>query len=832
MAPGLQVCFTLAALCALSATLLGDDNLAKYFDGLRSRGLLVIAEDYAVRQLGERGQVESRRRQLVTELAHTLSLHAELLVGKQRDEMYLSAKSYLETELTQPNLERSTRYQLRAEVALLDIDQARILSWEREFALQADQPQRIRELTSTSIHDLRQLLTERIEPDATFNRSQLEGLDDRVRLGISEAEILSALHTESLPDRTGALVTARSEYDGNLRRSGRTQLIRESRLGLVRLDRIQGNLEQAQAGLDNLSNIAAGDEFSQRVLAEQVRLRMTQNKLDIALQELTGKLRGRIDVSGELRELTIEVLIRSAELAGKRGEKQLQVDLLQQVERELTLVQGRYARQAAALLQQSREVLQYGPELTPLVRSGREAFARNDLVQAAEFFSQASAIAHRDGRADDAVEFGLTRGSIYLQANSSELAVTSLRQLYDAYPAHSRAADVHLLMCYALGRDYAAHPSDATLKAYAAALDVHRQTFVDKPSYGEASWLRGLLAQANSETATAIQCYLAVPTHHPRYAESLKQVVQIDRQELQRLLQEGAAADEQRTAAIQRLGTIVEKFPLPPAAWSMLQCELGLEGARLLMLGQQARYADADTVLQRIIESAEVIEQSARRTQTNVNPAWASLTRQAHQLRIISLAGQGQSLAARKLVDSLETTDPKALLDILNGLAGLTSHLPEQEQRMVGRMQQETASRLELRRQDLSQEEQLELDEIIAQSYVSAGDLGQAALIYERILKQQPQNARLISVLARLYEDRGGKDDLQKAQDWWTALEKQEVPGSVPWLTYRLSVLKVMHRRSDATGARKLLGVTKILYPQLGNPDVRQQYLELEKSLK
>ncbi|MCA9080996.1 MAG: tetratricopeptide repeat protein, partial [Planctomycetaceae bacterium] len=276
------------------------------------------------------------------------------------------------------------------------------------------------------------------------------------------------------------------------------------------------------------------------------------------------------------------------------------------------------------------------------------------------------------------------------------------------------------------------------------------------------------------------------------------------------------------------LAQVLGQLPQPPTAWTTDQAELALQSVRILLRVQPPRFTEADAIIAHALASQSAARVHGTNTSNPLDPRWLVVKKQAEQLRLISLAGRGQLNDAREQLDQLQSAAPATLLELLHGLSELGSHLPEATSRDLGELQQQMGRRLQSRRAELTESQQRMLDEILAQAYVASGDLPEAAAVYKQLLQATPNDKRLMATLARVYFQRGQASDLEQAQHWWSKLEQLEAPGSLPWLEARLEVLLSMQRRGHDADARKLLSVTRILYPQLGSPELKARFDSLE----
>jgi hypothetical protein len=106
-----------------------------------------------------------------------------------------------------------------------------------------------------------------------------------------------------------------------------------------------------------------------------------------------------------------------------------------------------------------------------------------------------------------------------------------------------------------------------------------------------------------------------------------------------------------------------------------------------------------------------------------------------------------------------------------------------------------------------------------------------ALSVYGPLLEQFPRDRRLLRGAAELLGELGSPAQRERAKTYWRRLESLEKTGSVPWLEARYQVAAVTLQLGQSDECRKLIQVTRLLYPELGNEDLRRRFAELELRL-
>ncbi|MFH1299664.1 MAG: hypothetical protein ABIK07_01290, partial [Planctomycetota bacterium] len=172
------------------------------------------------------------------------------------------------------------------------------------------------------------------------------------------------------------------------------------------------------------------------------------------------------------------------------------------------------------------------------------------------------------------------------------------------------------------------------------------------------------------------------------------------------------------------------------------------------------------------------------------------------------------------------------LLSVLNGVSRINLELTPEVRRELGMLQLKSAEKLAARRDELNPQQIQRLDLCLAEAYLAVDQPIRALEFYQGLLKQSPNDASLVKQVALLLERCGTKACLRQATQKWRQLEATEKPGTVPWLDARLHIIQTALDSGDEAEAKKLLGVTKLLYPELGNDDLQNRYREVEARIK
>jgi tetratricopeptide (TPR) repeat protein len=404
------------------------------------------------------------------------------------------------------------------------------------------------------------------------------------------------------------------------------------------------------------------------------------------------------------------------------------------------------------------------------------------------------------------------------------------------YPKNDRAPSAQMMEAYCLGKLYEADPTEPRRLVYTDVLKDHIEQHPRHETLGDAYWMLGQLEEQRLQNTMALTYYQKIPADHRLGPKAQLAVARCYEKVIAFLRDQAATAEEDRKPAItaraleweeagaRELSQLVEAYPKEPAPWNTGQADVALELARLQLTRTTPQYPRADSVLERILVSG-----------TQPSPGelaeWSRILKTSRQLRIVSLAGQGLSARAEELVKQLSESSTQDVLGVMDGLMQVARKSDPATRRKLGQLQLQTAMELNSRRQELDSAEQDRLDHCRAQAYLATHQPEEALRLYEQMLAGQPKSKPLHLRIAGLLGDADDPRCLRKAKTLWRTLEAQEKPGSETWLQRRYEVARCSWKLGETEEARKLLGVTKLLYPQLGNEELKSKFEQLEKAI-
>ncbi|REJ94219.1 MAG: hypothetical protein DWQ34_09075 [Planctomycetota bacterium] len=822
-----------------------DDDApeSRYLRGLRERRLFTIAETYCLDRLSSEDLLPYERAELTVELSRTFVAHAMQRAGQEQSELWARAQSVVDEQLeSDPDNPRVDLVKLQT--LLVPAARGGMLRRQSELfpfneqlrssALELLQQAaaRLRDF-ETALHDdgqRRRPPTARQIADGAFTAAERENLVEEAEFRTAVAHLEIARLLPAGVERTAALHEAETRFQ-NLARPGHgADRMWTSRLLRIVVARLQSDFDQARLLADGLLSSDPPGSIRTGATAEQVRIDIDRGRPDEALTRLLDASRQPEGLSGELRALHVEAMLAARKTAVEKGDDDLAAGLWEEAERICAGTDGVWGARCRILLETARQLDRYGPKIAPAVLAGRAAYQNGDLTSAIAHYSAAiDALAAEDGDSLRA-ELLLNRASMFLEQADYESAS-------DDYAAAARFADApgaaqaHLMHVFCLGKLWEARPTQARREAYSSGLEEHRGRFAEQPTFDNATWMLAAFEEARQQWTVALSLYASIPVEHAYRREARARTAALYERILQRLAELGQPADEWEDQAVRELTEMLDELPLPPRPLEPSDAQLCLSLARILLNHRNPDYADADALLDRVLASSRAVRIPTGDRSPPDLPEWERIEHTALQLRILSLAGQQRLRDAQEIVDGLTVDDAHVLLSVLNGLADVAESVGPERKRAMGRLQLNAAQRLDEHRDQLDAAEQRLLDDCLAQAYAALDRPNDALAVYERLLDASPGDRSLLRAAAELSGGMDGPEQLQTAKSYWRRLEASEKPGSGPWLDARWHVAETALRLGELEECRKLLQVTRLLYPDLGGPATAERYADLENRL-
>ena len=842
----LSMTLLILASAIVSCANAGDASIRKYFDGLRTRRLFSLAEGYCLRKLALNDLPDDLRDAYTLELSKTYAAHAKFVAPGERDELWTRATQVVEQHL-KGNAVGPRSLLFEVQLALTSASQGEFLRWQTDlYPYDNKLAEQARTILGTALPKLIKL-EERLTEAAANTRTaragsrglspfELRSLLNNVtfRIGIAALD-RAALYPSTSADRAEALLQAESHFSRLAGGAQQEELTWNSQVHLAKTSRLRGDWKRAARMLAKIEENKPPDDIGEQVVGEKARLLLATGLPAEAATLLLDYKRLDAPVSGELRFLNAKALLALRAIALEKKQESLADELLEKIEAHVKRAElevgGFWAYRARMLLDESEEARKYGKELADSIRQAKSLFAAGRHDEAAAAYGLAAARALQDGKDDLAVELGFTRASILLKQKKYDQAGADFHDLVERFPSSARAADSHLLWAYCLGTIYSQNRTKARREAYTEALQQHRIQFAGQPTAEEATWMLAQLEEGRLQVTKALALYETITSSKSRGPQAQAAVARCHERILSRLVELKQPTTDWRRQAVDRLSVFVAKFPPGRMPLTVFQSEVAVRLARILLNRNSPDYNAADVLLGRVFSSRAALDVSAKQTSPpHENAVW--ILRVATQLRVVSLAGQKRVNEAHVFVRELSGNEPEEILSVLDGLLQVAENIDDDARQALGELQLKAADALNQQRAELTKQQRRRLDECRAQALVATRQTRTAAKLYETLLAATPNDRQILTTVADLMTQLGTLEYVQQAKTHWRQLETVETPGSTPWLNARYHVAYCCLKLKQYKECRKLLGVTKLLYPSLGGKTLRSKFLTLESDVR
>lgn len=853
----------------LSAAIAGaDDSRAsttRYFESLRQRRLFSVATGYALRQLEKNRLPVAMKATLQIELSRTYAEQARYLSGEEQVASWQRAADVARTAAAEPGIEPyAIALNLQAATVSADhgdflCDQAELFPEFARFRTQAETVldtaiEKLRPLEITLAARHRKAAAQVRADPQEISTGELRQLWESSRLQLARSlQNRARLLNPADPRRKTFLADAGQWLEPLTdSRSGAVTEAEAARL-LARNYRLQGNYAAALKTLDDLQpddGLTPAD-----VLAERVQVLLANSEFITAAQELKAYRGQRRLMTGELSYLDLRTLaeLRRVNLnSGRTADAQQLLEIMQQrASRAVTELGGYWGVRCERLLQRMLDVEKYGADLAILIRQAQAELAEGRIDAAAARFTQAAATARQRGLPDTAFEMGFQHGSLLLNRQEFARAADVFRAASRSAATNPRAPQADLLAAYCLGKVFQADPSEENRQAYSQELSGHITRFPSAATTGDALWMLGTLQESRGKFPEALGNYRNVPADHARrdvaeaalarcYSAILKQLSDLaDKATPQEQTTIRTRLGEWERDATRTLTAIVRSWPvdaqLSPNRGRVLlmlaQHLLTQKSSGVPAASNATTVAQAQALLARLQQAATAAAQNPA-TPADVIAAWKPLSAAAKIWEVLVDARQGDLRSAAQAVDKLGTLEVDEVLPILDQFDTVIAASAPDSQPALGRLQVQLLRKLTANNQSLDAATSTALNIRLATALVQAGQTTQAIAVYTDLLKARPNDVELLTAAARLQQETGMPAALKRAMQHWTRLQSLHKAGSVPWLEARFFHADLALQLGQVDVSRKLVGVTKVLYPDLGTPELKRRYKALAAKLQ
>ena len=806
-----------AVMLASMATAQDAAQITSYFEALRERGLYGVAERYGLDRRAELPEESAESIQLSVELSRTFAEHAAR--AATADEQAFLRQRADEVLSDYRGDERLPRIEAVAvERAYRAIDKAELARWM--WTADPDDGA-ARQTAADLLTSARALLEVWIDRAAgsfagaagsrttdDLSRRELAGMVHAARLKSIDLLLQRAELAVNPADRE-RLVRLAEEAMKKIAGSAERGTTARLKLFAARIARLANDENQLKTLVRQLAGERQSPQLYQDAVAELARLELNQGRFESAASLLVDSKGVAAETSNRLRALHVEAVLGMAKPGTATREQ-----LLASARAEQERVEGPWRLRNEYLLQHAANIDRYGSAAAALVQRGHREFRSGERDAAiATYREAAEAATVPAGQAD----LRFMAASLLVEAQRFEDALSECARVTAEATTTELAARASLLASYCLGRISAESRSDNDRRRYENSLVEHLRRFPRDETAGDAAWMLGTLAEQEGRPAGVIEADGRMPEGHPRKGESTARAVRATQGALDQLRAGGADAIDGRSAAewaedAQRLADRL----LSAGGQDLAAARRVLNAAALLSTTPRPDFGKVLSLLDRMPSSNGPDEKGE----------WQQVQQDAAALRLICLTATGKFADAAATLEQLRSVSTTELLSVLRKLSITGRQLTGPARADLARLELATIQRIRLQRAELSPEDRQLLDECEAEALLVTGRFDEAARMFQAALAG---NAELAPRLADALEQTGRPADLAQAREIWKQQLVKQKQGTTGWFAARLRLAKILLAQGQAEECRKLILSTRIAYRDMGGPELKRAFEDLER---
>ena len=852
----------LLLICLATSTGRSDETQVRYFEQLRQRGLFSLAESEAIGRLANAKLSIADKSLFAIELSRTLTEHAGFVPDDQRDELWQRAQKVIQDLLDQDR-QNPKALLLNGQQTSVLVSQGDWLRAERE----------LRPFDESMLNQARTVSTKATEQLQVIEKKLTEPTRDVKKAGSgspSGYELRALLHQVRWQLAQSSRNLAELAPIGSAERSTRAinaeQSLRRligvadepvqslAKVLLVTCSRLKGDVQRASDMLTALekSDPNPGESVLDAIVAERVRVLLELQRPTEAVQLLMKARVRRQRLTGEMWLLQTRALIALREITLEKQQETLAESLTEQINTAIDRceeqVGGFWSRRCRQLWENVQTTRKYGPELDSMMQQARMDFTAGRIEPALSQYALAETTAKKKAHTELAMELGFTRASILLDQKQFEMASSEFFRLASEYSKNERAAKAHLLGIYSLGRLYDEKKSEQRRQAYNDAIDRHLKDYPGDATLNEARFLKAQLEEQRLQATQALPLYLQVEAGHARADDAMSGAARCYETILRRMNERHLPTADFQQKAIERLSEFLSARGDSTESWTVSTADIALRLAAVLLMGSSENSPVAEDALGPRVTGRQVgIASRCRQAEHWLTRVTAfvrqhgsdvsnSATTEAIQkriipLRIVAMSGMGNTADAERILGE-QSVSPAQMLEIVEKLTWFIAATAAEERTSIASLQRLVIQQLDRRRDELSAEQGQLLDQCLISAYAATGEIGKTVELAKRLSEQSAKDPDKQRELAQLLSKIPKTEAISLTKQCWRRVESLTKPGSQEWLTARKEVLTACIRLEQFNEARKLIQLTKVLYPDLGGEPLKAHFEAIERDLK
>jgi len=798
-----------------------------YLDGLRHRHLYRLAQTFCLEQLARSDLSEPRRGRFVVQLSRCFAEHA--LHTKPSDREPLWEQAIAVTERFTTDYPNSPSWPLaRLQTALVYLAHGESLRRQIELISNpGPRKQQATESLRAAIKITKQLerfLGSQLRATARPSAKAGDRLDEKdlrwlqIHARFHHARALrnqGELFPMGSPDRVAALRSA-IELFGPLAKLDDSQpLAWQSRVQMIACSRLMGNFVETKRQLQRWQDGTPSPATRTALQTQWLLLELSRHKVPAALHRIEQQERGQWYRDALWDDTVLQVFLSAAAAAAGNGDTTKAAAWRNRAAARLPHIQ-RYgsfwkSRAETLLARSMGHGSRTAGELRTLARAAAGFYRSGEIDEALKAYDRARGAANEQGAQDQYFDLSFTAAAIENERKHYTEAAKRFRALALAAPKHPRAAEAHLLAVF--NRAQAARQrKPVVLDEYLAWLDEHIRMWPHAKSTDQARWWQGQVYEQQGKWDEAIAVLRGISPDHKQFLPALHELAECFSEKFA----EGSATGEDLMAAAQEATAWFRQLVVGsdnrwPQRWSPNQLEAALIASRFML-----KYTG----------DSQHAEEMLRQAFSQARGASESWNAAARGLLALALVGQRRTEEAIPLLEQLLDGTASQRLELLQGIERIETGDPSPPEALSS-IRLKLAQSLESDQHTLSESQRRAWQLAWARSLSAAGQLDEAARRYAALLDIPGNNSTARYEYAQLLSRGNDHASLEQALALWREVLGRAKPQSQRWFEAKYQLARAHFHLGDSERAAKIIRLTQVLHPELGNPRLKAQFIEL-----
>jgi hypothetical protein len=557
-------------------------------------------------------------------------------------------------------------------------------------------------------------------------------------------------------------------------------------------------------------------------------------RFDDALLLLTAGDQNAASDDPEADELRLELAVSAWRSAQAKPDKQALQVWQDRVTRLVAAIEAKHgpywSRRADRLLAELGAItVTTGPvDVALLARTAANHWRDGQPAEALAAYDRAAGAAVAKSP-EQAFDLSFLAATIEHSQQHWDAASSRYQKLAEQWPDNPRAPEAHLLAAHdRLQAIEAASPGDAAaLGPYVALLTAHLQRWPESNQFAEARWRLGRALESQHKLREAVDQYRAVPITSERALDAIEASSRVYAKlvgdAVANTANDGTAARRVAREAAEFFESLSRAIIAKPAKNAERQQDLmrgaTLAAAKAWIACPPEGYRRAWQILTPLVAEPKL--------------AAASWQTTAQALLVAALVGDGRLDQAQQHLDGFVGLTPATAQSLLTALGGAFDRAPAaaERQRQMADLKLLVFDKLGRPIEGASPAERRELELLEAQSLAEAGRADEAAARFKSLREAYPRDAGVLEAQAASLSLVPGAAAVPAALAAWRDLERHVEPGSPRWLRAKLELARSHLRAGDRAQAAKIVEVTTLLHPELGGPELKSQFEDLQREI-